>query len=33
MEKFGGRRKQIEEFENENNDRLIKRRRSTIPVT
>ncbi len=30
MEKFGGGRKQVEKFENKNNDRLIRGRRSTI---
>ncbi len=32
MEKFGRGRKQVEKFENKNNDRLIKGRQSTIPV-
>ncbi len=30
MEKFGGGRKQVEKFENKNNDRLIRGRQSTI---
>ncbi len=30
MEKFGGGRKQLEKFENKNNDRLIRGRRATI---